>query len=128
MAYAAEASPRCPHFTWLNCSMPPSAMCRSRVSANRSKIRIFGGTMANATASAPTVTIAATQGAADAEILTPQALEFLGALAAKFEATRQELLAARITRGEELRQGKLYNFLPATASVRAGDWRVAPIP
>jgi malate synthase len=84
--------------------------------------------MANATASAPTVTIAATQGAADAEILTPKALEFLGALAANFEATRQELLAARVTRGEELRQGKLYNFLPATASVRAGDWRVAPIP
>ncbi len=83
--------------------------------------------MANSTVT-PAVTITARQGAAEAEILTGAALEFLGALAAKFEPTRQELLAARVTRGEALRQGKLYDFLPETASVRQGDWRVAPIP
>src|SRR6202453_4551345 len=84
--------------------------------------------MTNSTATAPTVTIAGAQGAAEAEILTPKALEFLGALASNFEAERQRLLAARVTRAEALRTGKLYDFLPETASVRQGDWRVAPIP
>jgi malate synthase len=84
--------------------------------------------MANAAAVAPTVSIAGKQGSAEAEILTPQALEFLGALAGKFEAERQQLLAARVTRGQAVRQGKIYDFLPETASVRSGDWRVAPIP
>ncbi len=84
--------------------------------------------MTNSTVTAPTVTIAGSQGAAEAEILTPKALEFLGALASNFEAERQSLLAARVTRAEALRTGKLYDFLPETASVRQGDWRVAPIP
>jgi malate synthase len=90
--------------------------------------------MTNPTATVPTVTIEAGQGAAgaagaaEAEILTPQALEFLGALASNFEAERQSLLAARVARGQALRQGKLYDFLPETASVRQADWRVAPIP
>src|SRR5271154_7450354 len=84
--------------------------------------------MTNSTVTAPTVTIAGAQGEAEAEILTPQALEFLGALASNFEAERQSLLAARVARGEALRKGKLYNFLPETAPVRQADWRVAPIP
>src|SRR6202789_4141813 len=84
--------------------------------------------MTNSTATAPTVTIAGAQGAAEAEVLTPKALEFLGALASNFEAERQRLLAARVARAEALRTGKLYDFLPETASVRQGDWRVAPIP
>jgi malate synthase len=84
--------------------------------------------MTNSTVTAPTVTIAGAQGAAEAEILTPKALEFLGALAANFEAERQGLLADRVTRAEALRNGKLYDFLPETASVRQSEWRVAPIP
>src|SRR5580698_6802814 len=84
--------------------------------------------MTNPTATVPTVAITGSQGAAEAEILTPQALEFLGALSANFEAERQRLLAARVTRGEALRKGQLYDFLPETASVRQGEWRVAPIP
>src|ERR1700691_1887539 len=84
--------------------------------------------MTNSTVTAPSVTIAGSQGAAEAEILTPKALEFLGALASNFEAERQSLLAARVVRAEALRTGKLYDFLPETASVRQGDWRVAPIP
>ena len=84
--------------------------------------------MANSTVTAPPVKITAEQGAAEAEILTPQALDFLASLAANFEAERQNLLAARAARGQALRQGQLYDFLPETASVRAGDWRVAPIP
>ncbi len=84
--------------------------------------------MTNSTVTAPTVTIAGSQGAAEAEILTPKALEFLGALASNFEAERQRLLAARVARAEALRTGKLYDFLPETASVRQAEWRVAPIP
>ena len=84
--------------------------------------------MTNSTVTAPTVTIEGKQGAAEAEILTPQALEFLGGLASNFEAERQRLLAARVVRTEALRTGKLYDFLPETASVRQGEWRVAPIP
>ena len=79
-------------------------------------------------ATAPTVTTLGTQGTAEAEILTPKALEFVGALAANFESERQELLAARVTRAEALRQGKGYDFLPETASLRSENWRVAPIP
>ena len=70
--------------------------------------------MTNPTATVPTVAITGSTGAAEAEILTPQALEFLGALSANFEAERQRLLAARVTRGEALRKGQLYDFLPET--------------
>jgi malate synthase len=84
--------------------------------------------MANSTVTVPTVKVEGTHGAAEAEILTPQAVEFLGALSANFEAERQRLLAARVTRGEALRKGQLYDFLPETASVRQSEWRVAPIP
>ena len=84
--------------------------------------------MTNPTATVPKVAIRGSQGAAEAEILTPQALEFLGALSANFDAERRRLLAARVTRGEALRKGQLYDFLPETASVRQGEWRVAPIP
>jgi malate synthase len=78
--------------------------------------------------SVPTISIEGTQGAAEAEILTPEALEFLAALSTNFEEERQRLLAARITRAEALRKGQLYDFLPETASVRQSEWRVAPIP
>jgi malate synthase len=84
--------------------------------------------MTNPTATVPIVAITGSKGAAEAEILTPQALEFLGALSANFEAERRRLLAARVTRGEALRKGQLYDFLPEAASVRESEWRVAPIP
>jgi malate synthase len=62
------------------------------------------------------------------EILTPEALELVAALQHEFGARRNELVAARRTRREEVaRTGKL-DFLPETADVRAGDWRVAPAP
>jgi malate synthase len=84
--------------------------------------------MTNPTATVPNVTIEGPQGAAEAEILTPKAIEFLAALSTNFEAERQRLLAARVTRGEALRKGQIYDFLPETASVRQSEWRVAPIP
>jgi len=50
--------------------------------------------MANSTVTVPTVKIEGTAGAAEREILTPQAIEFVAALSANFEGERQRLLAA----------------------------------
>jgi malate synthase len=74
------------------------------------------------------LTIRAQSSAPDAEILTPAALAFLSELTARFEPARQKLLAARVDRLQQLRQGRLLDFLPETAKVRAGNWQVAPIP
>ncbi|MEO8443752.1 MAG: malate synthase A, partial [Gammaproteobacteria bacterium] len=46
----------------------------------------------------------------------------------KFNGRRLELLARRHQRQAELDAGQLPGFLPDTAPVRAGDWRVAPVP
>ena len=62
------------------------------------------------------------------DILTPEALDFIAALQREFVARRDELLAARKTRRDEVsRTGKL-DFLPETQAVRDGDWRVAEAP
>jgi malate synthase len=45
------------------------------------------------------------------EILTPQAVEFLGALARNFEKRRTELLRARVERQKTFDQGALPDFL-----------------
>jgi malate synthase len=63
-----------------------------------------------------------------AEILTPQALEFLAHLHERFAARRDVLLARRAARREALRAGQGLDFLPETAHIRADDWRVAPAP
>ena len=63
-----------------------------------------------------------------ASILTPEAQAFIAALARSFEARRQELLQRRIERQAEFDQGKLPDFLPETAEVRAADWQIAPFP
>ncbi len=64
-----------------------------------------------------------------AEIVTPEALEFLGALHRRFDATRKELLEARAARQARFDAGENPDFLPETQSVRDDDsWRVAPAP
>jgi malate synthase len=62
------------------------------------------------------------------DVLTAEAREFLTDLEQEFGDRRAELLAARDARARRLREGELPDFLPATESVRAGDWRVAPVP
>lgn len=55
------------------------------------------------------------------EMASAPVKDFLLALERKFGERRRELLA--------LRKGKqTWDFLPETASVRAGDWRIAPVP
>jgi malate synthase len=63
-----------------------------------------------------------------AEVLTPLALQLVAHLHRRFNARRLELLAARDRRQKELDAGAMPDFLPETAEVRAGDWRVAPVP
>jgi malate synthase len=62
------------------------------------------------------------------KILTPGALEFVAMLQRRFGLTRDELIARRAERRAEVaRTGKL-DFLPETAHVRSGDWKVGPAP
>jgi malate synthase len=61
-------------------------------------------------------------------VLTPDALEFVGALQREFGERRRELLRAREERRTRLRAGESLDFLTETVSVREGDWKVAPVP
>ena len=61
-------------------------------------------------------------------ILTPEALAFVADLHRTFEERRQELLAARVERTARLDAGERPDFLASTAHIRAGDWKVAPLP
>jgi malate synthase len=61
-------------------------------------------------------------------ILTPPALELVAKLHRAFEPRRQQLLAARVERTKRLDAGERPDFLAETAHIRAGDWKVAPIP
>jgi malate synthase len=63
-----------------------------------------------------------------APILTPEAIDFLTTLQREFNPRRQQLLAARITRQAALDAGTLPSFLPETATIRAADWSIAPLP
>ena len=64
----------------------------------------------------------------ETEILTPEASNFLTKLSREFEARRQELLARRKVRQGQIDAGQLPDFLPETAHIREGEWRVASIP
>ncbi|MES2697345.1 MAG: malate synthase A [Verrucomicrobiota bacterium] len=63
-----------------------------------------------------------------AEILTPDACRFVADLVATFGARREQLLSRRVERQREIDAGKLPDFLPETAHIRGGDWRVPPPP
>ena len=63
-----------------------------------------------------------------AEVLSPLALQLVASLHRRFNGRRLELLAARARRQEELDEGAMPDFLAATADVRGGDWRIAPVP
>src|SRR5690348_16602227 len=62
-----------------------------------------------------------------ADVLTPQALALLAALARRFEPERRRLLERRVARQQELDAGRLPDFLPETRSIREREWTVAPI-
>ncbi|WP_288481958.1 malate synthase A [uncultured Deinococcus sp.] len=72
--------------------------------------------------------ISAPVSAAQAEILTPEALAFVAELHRRFDSRRRELLAAREARQARLDAGELPDFLPETREVREGDWAISPLP
>ncbi|SFO83617.1 malate synthase [Amycolatopsis arida] len=62
------------------------------------------------------------------EILTPEALRFVGDLHDEFAARRDELLQARTRRREEAARTGRLDFLPETREIRESEWRVAEAP
>ena len=62
------------------------------------------------------------------EILTHEALEFVGRLQREFADRRNSLLEARKNRQAELDHGAMPDFLSDTRSTRESDWRIAPVP
>ncbi len=66
--------------------------------------------------------------AAAGDILTPAALAFVAGLHRRFNATREQLLRQRAELQARLDGGWLPDFLPETAAIRQGDWRIAPVP
>src|ERR1700720_998150 len=63
-----------------------------------------------------------------AEILTPEAVAFVGGLQRTFNEQRKELLEARVVRQKRLDAGERPDFLPETRGVRESEWTVAPLP
>jgi len=72
------------------------------------------------------VRITGEQGKRYDEVLSAPALAFLADLHRNFDARRLELLQARVGRYEQLAAGGTLDFLPETATVRDGEWQVAP--
>ncbi|UCF91089.1 MAG: malate synthase A [Desulfobacterales bacterium] len=62
------------------------------------------------------------------QILTPDALQFVGRLAREFNPRRQALLARRQGVQREIDNGKLPDFLPETREIRQSAWTIAPVP
>ncbi|MFE9257337.1 malate synthase A [Streptomyces sp. NPDC006879] len=60
------------------------------------------------------------------EVLTEAALAFVAELHRRFTPRRDELLARRAERRAEIARTSHLDFLPDTAQVREGDWKVAP--
>ena len=61
-------------------------------------------------------------------VLTANAVAFLNDLEREFGWRRGQLLARRQARRFGILAGDLPNFLSETASVREGEWRIAPVP
>jgi len=62
------------------------------------------------------------------EILSQEALTFVATLVREFGARRKDLLLRREQRQAELDAGSRLDFLPETAAIRSGDWKIAPEP
>lgn len=63
-----------------------------------------------------------------AEILTPEAVNFVAGLARNFEKIRQGLLSLRQIRQNKIKDGEMFSFLVETKNIRESNWQVASIP
>ncbi|MGE5339084.1 MAG: malate synthase A [Gemmatimonadota bacterium] len=61
-------------------------------------------------------------------ILTADALALVAKLHRAFDTRRRELLARRAERARRLDAGERPDFLAETREIRAGNWKIAPIP
>ncbi|GAA1903084.1 malate synthase A [Streptantibioticus ferralitis] len=84
--------------------------------------------MSAAAPSEPAVVVDAAPVPRSEEVLTDAALAFVAALHRRFTPRRAELLARRAERRDQIARTATLDFLPETASIRDGDWRVAPAP
>lgn len=62
------------------------------------------------------------------KILTPAAVQFVADLIRAFGGRRDELLQRRVEIQIKLDGGWRPDFLPETASIRNGNWKIAPVP
>jgi malate synthase len=62
------------------------------------------------------------------EVLTPDALAFVARLVREFSGRVDALLEGRRARAAAVKTAADWDFLAETAAVRAGDWKVAPLP
>jgi malate synthase len=85
---------------------------------------------ARADASTPaSVAVDSTEGISGAdEILTPEALAFVGELSGRFAPAIERALVRRRERRQRLAAGEALDFLPHTAELRDREWTVTPIP
>jgi malate synthase len=63
-----------------------------------------------------------------ADVLSPEAIDFIVDLQRTFNMRRKELLNAREERQRRLDAGERPNFLEETRSIRKSQWAVAPMP
>ncbi len=84
--------------------------------------------MMNQNTSVETIQITGPVTAEFAEILTPEAMNFVATLARAFTDRREELLRRRAQRQAEINAGKLPDFLPETEHIRNSEWTIAPEP
>ena len=63
-----------------------------------------------------------------ADVLSPEAIDFIVDLQRTFNVRRKELLNAREERQRRLDAGERPNFLEETRSIRESEWTVAPMP
>jgi len=62
------------------------------------------------------------------QVLTAEALDFVGELHRRFDPRRRALLAARVERQARFDAGVLPDFPAKTVAIRETDWTVGPIP
>ncbi len=62
------------------------------------------------------------------QVLTPEALDFVGRLHREFNPVREDLLRRRAARQAELAAGAMPEFLATTTQSRDAAWTVAPVP
>jgi malate synthase len=91
-------------------------------------MRCDAGNPEMAMTTATGISIAGPSANRSAEILTPEALDFVALLQRELDPGRRKLLAARADRWERLKTGELPDFLPETREVRESEWRVPEAP